>query len=117
MTMAIPDGDDLLQAVEGVGKGHFLGVARWARRCGVWRPVAFMPVSETERLKILMEPSLVSGSWTGRCCLTARKGDRTQEDAFALRVWRSRDGGAQLGEDRRRAGDPGRGPTGDRNRC
>ena len=92
MTMAIPDGDDLLLPVSGSGKGRFCGVARWARRSGAWRPVSFMPVPETESLKILTEPSLAR-DLDGALLLTARKGDRTQKDAFALRVWRSQDAG------------------------
>lgn len=53
-----------------------------------------MPVQETEHLKVLMEPSLAR-DLDGSLLLTARKGDRTEEDAFALRVWRSNDGGAR----------------------
>jgi hypothetical protein len=90
MTLAISDGDDLLQPVSAVGAKPVCGVARWQSRFGVWRPVAFLPVPETEKW---MEPSLTRDR-DGTLLFTARNGDRTNDNAFALRVWRSQDAGA-----------------------
>ena len=89
LNMAIPDGDDLLLAVKASGKGHHCGVSRWVRRDGRWRFASFAPVPEAERL---MEPSLARDT-DGSLLFTVRMGDRMPDEAYALRVWRSVDGG------------------------
>ena len=87
---AIPDGDDLLLAVRGHGKGHYSGVSRWARRAEGWRPVSFQPVPEAERVQ---EADLARDA-DGSLLFTFRPADRGPTENYALRVWRSRDGGA-----------------------
>jgi hypothetical protein len=88
--MAIPDGDDLLLAVMASGKGHHCGVARWVRRADGWCFAAFAPVPEAEGL---MEPTLARDS-DGALLFTVRMGDRMPDEAYALRIWRSEDAGA-----------------------
>jgi hypothetical protein len=87
---AIPDGDDLLLAVRGHAKGHYSGVSRWARRAEGWRPVSFQPMPEAERVQ---EADLARDA-DGSLLFTFRPADRGPTENYALRVWRSRDGGA-----------------------
>jgi hypothetical protein len=89
LNMAIPDGDDLLLAVKASGKGHHCGVARWVHRSEGWRCASFAPVPDAEGL---MEPTLARDA-DGTLLFTARVGDRTVDEAYALRVWRSGDAG------------------------
>jgi len=91
ITNAIPDGDDLLQAVQASdGSGSSSGVVRWARAEGAWEPVEFSPVTPLN--EGWAEASLVRDT-DGALLFSARGsgGDRLTE----VRVWRRYDGGPQ----------------------
>ncbi len=91
ITNAIPDGDDMLQAVTaGGGSASAAGVARWSRVDGIWEPVEFWPV--TPPGESWAEASLVRDT-DGALLFSARGsgGDRLSE----VRVWRRYDGGPQ----------------------
>ncbi|GAF98704.1 unnamed protein product, partial [marine sediment metagenome] len=93
ITNAIPDGDDLLQAVlANDGKVSVSGVVRWQRGDGAWRPASFSPV--TPRGVSWCEPSMVRDS-DGALLLCAR--GYGAERINVVRVWRSDDGGAAWG--------------------
>jgi hypothetical protein len=102
ITMAIPDGDDLLladlgQSAQLVGwhpdrpnDSNFgaCGLTRWRRQDGLWQPASFVPVTDTSRHWI--EPSLVRDR-DGALLFTARG----HADAIeSICIWRSADGGA-----------------------
>jgi len=83
MSMALPDGEDLLFAVEAQGeRGHTAGVSRWRRQDGEWRPVAYRPVVDGA------EPSLIRDV-DGTLLFAVRGYGEHAED---VRVWRSPDG-------------------------
>ncbi len=86
ITNAIPDGDDLLQAVQSAVSG----VLRWARLGAVWTPVEFWPVTPSG--ESWSEASLVRDT-DGALLFSARGsgGERFSE----VRVWRRYDGGPQ----------------------
>ncbi len=98
---AIPDGDDLLLAMEGAAYrceypgmpwGQYgCGVARWRRGPDGWRPVAFMPVTEAGKLRGA-EPTLVRDS-DGSLLFSIRQTGADVLDKFGLFLWRSADGG------------------------
>jgi hypothetical protein len=92
LIMAIPDGDDLLQAVQARGEtvqakalGFACGIVRWRWQSGAWQPVSFARVTVG-----CSEPTLIRDT-DGTLLFTARTyGD----DLNAVRIWQSRDGGA-----------------------
>ena len=89
ITVAIPDGDDLVTAVTGgkPGRSPGTGVLRWQRQGNAWRTVSFLPVPDTDGTT---EPSLIrdlDGAWL----LTLRGGAEPQD----IRIWRSEDAGAR----------------------
>ena len=90
MSMAIPDGDDLLYpAVASNGKSESCGVSRWQRHDGTWKPVAFWPVIQSG-----MEPTLcrdVDGSLLFCVRGAGSAGEFATKKPNAIRVWRSTD--------------------------
>lgn len=91
ITNAIPDGDDMLQAVTATdGSGQLTGVARWRRVQSVWQMVDFSPV--TPRGQGWAEPSLVRDT-DGALLFSARGsgGERLSQ----VQVWRRRGEGPQ----------------------
>ena len=91
ITNAIPDGDDMLQAVTATdGSGQLTGVARWSRIDSVWQMTDFSPV--TPRGQGWAEPSLVRDT-DGALLFSARGsgGERFSE----VHVWRRRGDGPQ----------------------
>jgi hypothetical protein len=89
ITNAIPDGDDLLQAVQAVKDGvSTVGVVRWQRREGLWAPVSFSPAATGGAWT---EPSLVRD--TDGALLFSTRG-YGEGRINLVRVWRSADGGA-----------------------
>lgn len=91
ITTAIPDGDDLLQAVAARdGSVQVSGVVRWARVEQTWEPVRFTPV--TPAGQSWSEASVVRDT-DGALLFSARGsgGARLTE----VRVWRMRDAGPQ----------------------
>jgi hypothetical protein len=88
LAAAIPDGDDLLQAVQVRHKGRgwtACGVVRWQALSGAWQPISYSEVTVG-----CSEPTLIRDR-DGALLFTAR----TYGDDFnAVRVWRSGDGGA-----------------------
>jgi hypothetical protein len=93
MTTAVPDGDDFIIPFTGgpkPGSGG-IGLLRWRRQAGKWRPVEFRPALDASEGHDSFEPSLVrapGGAWF----LSARGG---REHAKSIRVWRSDDEGKQ----------------------
>lgn len=84
ITNAIPDGDDLLQAVQASdGSGSSSGVVRWSRAGGSWEPVEFSPV--TPRNEGWAEASLVRDT-DGALLFSARGG--VGDQLSEVRVWR-----------------------------
>ncbi len=88
MTSAIPDGDDLIIPFTGHrdNSGGSVGLLRWRRRNGRWRPVDFSPALVGDDAHGF-EPSLVrdlDGTW-----LLALRG--SGEYKRSIRVWRSTD--------------------------
>jgi len=86
---AIPDGSDLLMAMEaqqeGVGRN---GVCRFRFAAGQWQPVAFTPVSGGG------EPSLVRRA-DGSLVFLTRPSEDMGADVFkSIMLWASTDGGA-----------------------
>lgn len=93
LSMAIPDGDDLLfPAVAKNGKVLACGVSRWQRDDDKqWKPVAFQRV-----MKAGMEPTLsrdVDGSLLFCMRGAGSSGEFAAERPNAIRVWRSTDKG------------------------
>jgi len=90
ITNAVPDGDDLLQALHAVKGGvSASGLARWRRSEGVWRPVEFSPV--TPQGESWAEPSVVRDG-DGSLLFNARGVGEGR--ANLVKVWRSADAGA-----------------------
>ena len=102
---AVPDGDDLLlpttaARVDRTAVG--VGVLRWARRGGTWRPVGYYPVVTSEgpvpqgpnpmERCPWHEPSLARDA-DGRLLFSARGADTPEGggtgSGYVLRVWRS----------------------------
>ncbi|MEA3402848.1 MAG: hypothetical protein U9R79_16530 [Armatimonadota bacterium] len=84
ITNAIPDGDDLLQPVLAYdGTVQRCGVARWQRSDGVWRPLAFSPVSPAG--ESWTEPSMVRDV-DGALLFSAR--GYGEAPSNEVRVWR-----------------------------
>ena len=110
MRMGIPDGDDLLFAVDATtndaslwwSEPHAAGVSRWRRTDGRWHPVDFIPVVSSHmpknprvvygwKMSVLpIEPTLVRDV-DGSLLFTTRFCYKTYDER-ALRVWRSVDG-------------------------
>jgi hypothetical protein len=92
MTSAIPDGDDLIIPFTGVRprEAGSLGLLRWRRREGKWRPESFAPAHVGNRGQNSFEPSLVRQA-EGALLLCARG---TGDNAKGIWVWRSIDSGA-----------------------
>ncbi len=91
ITNAIPDGEDMLQAVTATdGSGQLTGVARWSRASGVWQIVGFSPV--TPAGEGWAEPSVVRDS-DGALLFSARGsgGERLSR----VQVWRRQGEGPQ----------------------
>ncbi len=90
----LPDGDALIAGLSARPAGSTApsgsGLARWQRLHGRWRPVSFTPVPGAEQTS---EPSLVRDQ-DSSLLFTARAGGGTPDEG-AIRVWRSRDGGAE----------------------
>lgn len=98
---AIPDGDDLLLAALAAREDRTaigIGVIRWVRQAGTWRPSDFSPVdvvngpvprgpNPMEQCP-WMEPSLDRDS-DGRLLFSARSADVPKGPGYNLRVWRS----------------------------
>jgi hypothetical protein len=113
LRMGIPAGDDLLFAVTCTSGDagawfsdpHVVGVSRWRRVEGQWRPVEFHPVVTSRpaakprvvhgrKMSVQpMEPTLIRDTG-GSLLFTARLAYETF-DEHALRVWRSDDDGRQ----------------------
>ena len=90
ITNAIPDGDDLLQALlASNGQASVSGVARWERRYGLWRPVSFVPI--TPAGESWVEASLIRDA--DDCLLFSARGYGAKLQDM-IRVWRSTDAGA-----------------------
>lgn len=88
LSMAIPDGDDLLYpAMARKGEVVGCGVSRWQRRDGSWQPVAFLPVIGSGS-----EPTL-SRDVDGSLLFCVRGVPSSPKAIVSLRVWRSTDGG------------------------
>ncbi len=87
LTIAIPDGDDLLMAytAEKPDGGGAAGVMRWRRRGGDWRPVSAVPIAPNSSEASLIHD--LDGSMLF-CARGAREPDYND-----IRVWRSADGG------------------------
>lgn len=88
---AIPDGDEMLQAITATdGSGQLTGVARWSRADGVWQIVDFSPV--TPPGEGWAEPSVVRDS-DGALLFSARGsgGERLSR----VQVWRKQGEGPQ----------------------
>ena len=89
ITNAIPDGDDLLQAVQAVKDGaSTVGVVRWQRQDGLWAPVSFSPAAAGGAWT---EPSVVRD--TDGALLFSTRGYGADKINL-VRVWRSADGGS-----------------------
>lgn len=91
MTSAVPDGDDLVIPFTGCRKndGWGIGLLRWRRQQGKWRPERFVPALVGNDGQGSFEPSLVrdiDGAWL----LSARG---SGDNAKSVRVWRSDDDG------------------------
>ena len=89
LSSAVPDGDDLIIPFTGRRKqgGGSIGLLRWSRQNGQWRPTRFVPVLEG-RDAWGFEPCLVrdtDGAW-----LLSLRG--SGDTARSIRVWRSGDG-------------------------
>jgi hypothetical protein len=87
ITMAIPDGDDLLQPVLAANRstGGASGIVRWRTRYGIWRPVSFVPVADG-----VAEASLIRDA-DGALLFSGRGSGPA---ANSIPVWRSGDNGA-----------------------
>ena len=110
LRMGIPAGDDMLFAVActsgdaggWLNEPYAVGVSRWRRVDGQWRPVEFHPVVASRpaakprvvhgrKMSVLpMEPTLIRDT-DGSLLFTTRLAYETF-DEHALRVWRSADG-------------------------
>ena len=97
LSMAIPDGDDLLQPFSVQGKpdrrkhnydGLGAGVVRWRRGARGWRPVEYVAATG-EAPKGFMESSLIR-DLDGALLLLARWGSEAEQ--YDIRIWRSTDG-------------------------
>ena len=90
LTGAIPDGDDLIIPFTGGRKDgrDSVGLLKWSRRNGQWRPKRFVPALEGKDAQDSFEPCLVrdtDGAW-----LLSVRG--SGDYARSIRVWRSEDG-------------------------
>ncbi len=92
LSMAIPDGDDLLFPLFCAGSDQSLrsGVARFARQNNRWQPISFTPV--TDPGSSWNEPTLIRDK-DGALLFCAQGGRRGA--VSDLPVWRSGDGGKQ----------------------
>ena len=91
MTIAIPDGEDLLFAMAGgIQGGSGAGITRWRRQAGTWKPSSWVPITDPDGS---FEASIIR-DLDGSLLFSARAG-RDQEGRRRLesRVWRSQDGG------------------------
>ncbi len=89
ITNAIPDGDDMLQAVQAAKDGaSAVGVLRWQRQDGLWAPVFFSPAATGGAWT---EPSVVRD--TDAALLFSTRGYGADKINL-VRVWRSGDGGS-----------------------
>jgi hypothetical protein len=98
---AIPDGDDLLLATMATRLDRTavsVGVVRWTRRDGHWRPVGFDPVALTERPipqganfmeKCPWQEPSVARDADGSLLFSARGADAPAPFGYTLRAWRS----------------------------
>lgn len=92
---AIPDGRDLLLSMTAKsGDGVVSGVTRWRHGEDGWRPISFVPVTESRagdkgRWVCGGEPSLV-GDVDGGLLFSARSAEQAH---FDIAVWRSTDNG------------------------
>ena len=95
LSNAIPDGSDLLLSVTGKVRDDLVdGVSRWRYGEDGWRPVSFVPVTESragDKGKWVCggEPSLIR-DMDGSLLFSARSAD---EANFDMAVWRSTDNG------------------------
>lgn len=88
ITNAIPDDDDMLQAVQATKEGATaVGVVRWQRQDGLWAPVSFAPAATGGAWT---EPSLVRD--TDGALLFSTRGYGADKINL-VRVWRSADNG------------------------
>lgn len=111
LTLAIPDGEDLLAVVRArdvkagperpwtprVGAGNACGVSRWRRVDGRWKPVDFTPIAFSDSAHNYYEPSLVRDA-KGDLVFGVRDDGRTWTNGWTLGVqdlnaWKSSDGG------------------------
>ena len=112
LTLAIPDGEDLLAAVRArdvksgqerpwtprVGAGNACGISRWRRIEGRWKPVDFTPVAFSDSAHNYYEPSLVRDA-KGDLVFGVRDDGRPWQKVGwelgeqDLNAWKSSDGG------------------------
>ncbi len=91
MTIAIPDGEDLLFAMGGgIQDGFGAGLTRWSRQKGSWRPTSWVPITGPDGS---FEASVIR-DLDGSLLFSARAGrDQQGRRRLESRVWRSQDGG------------------------
>ncbi len=91
LTIAIPDGEDLLFAMGGgIQDGFGSGLTRWSRKDGTWNPISWVPITGPDGS---FEASIIQ-DLDGSFLFSARAGrDQAGRRRLESRVWRSQDGG------------------------
>lgn len=103
MSVAIPDGEDLLfplSATRAEGARKAVGLARWRRDNGVWAPVSFSPVAFNDGASehSYTEPSVVRDA-AGRLVFSARDDGRRDRSGAKPRTAFEQDLNAWISDD------------------